>query len=414
MLCAIALDVHACGVILEDTLAALHRIDARVRTRAGHIVLQPDGTTLRRLDQRGVQVTGHVLLLPARRVLRLMLGAPVRQAGLGRAHRDDVLEAVAAIDVHERSHGAESVRRIEVAVALRVMRATPEPFITCLEQDFAQVVIVGGTTMLDLTKQAGAHHVQHQQLVVAVAAVLQHDAVASRLLRRLHQLPAIVDGVCRRHLRRGMLAGLHRSQADGHVQLPRRGRVHDVDVVAQDELFVGTFAITEQCGLVHVAGRLHGRHGKLQLVRHGVAECRDLHVRHAQQLVEHGSSAQAGTDDRDAHDIVLRERDTEHRGVPARQFRGCIVRCGRRRVQSGGQAECEPCARQCGTLQQVAAMRIIRRVWHGAGREMKMTLRLSNPDRTSAQPGVQPQSQRTSPAAPPPGTPRHTRRTRRA
>ena len=130
-----------------------------------------------------------------------MLLAPPREAELRRAHGDHVVEPIAAIDVQVQGHRAESVGRVQVPVALRVMRAAPQSFVPGLEEDRAQVVVVGRAAVLELTEQSRAHHLQHQQLVVAVVAVLHHDAVPARPLRRVDELPAILERVAPRALR---------------------------------------------------------------------------------------------------------------------------------------------------------------------------------------------------------------------
>ena len=53
---AASLDVEAIGIALEDSLRALHGVDAAVRPRQVGAVLDDDRPAQRRLDQAGVDV----------------------------------------------------------------------------------------------------------------------------------------------------------------------------------------------------------------------------------------------------------------------------------------------------------------------------------------------------------------------
>ena len=124
---ALALTVKekARRVVAEDALRALNQVDAVVRARRADVVLQHDGAPAGSLYHAGVVIAAPIDLFPLRVACRHMIFAVGFQAEMRRTHRHQIIEAVAAIDVHVVSDRAEAMRRVEVGVAPRVMRSPP-------------------------------------------------------------------------------------------------------------------------------------------------------------------------------------------------------------------------------------------------------------------------------------------------
>ena len=90
--------------------------------------------------------------------------------------------------------------------------------------------------MDEVAELAEAAEVEREHLDLAVAAVLKLHAVALEPLGGLDELPAFVDGERRRNLDCDVFARVHRVEGDRNVELPRRGVVHEVDVLVVAEL----------------------------------------------------------------------------------------------------------------------------------------------------------------------------------
>ena len=257
-------------------------------------MLHHHGASLRRLDDRRVEVAGDVALAPARIGLVVLerLLAVEREAALRRADGDEVVEAVAGVDVEVPAHGAEPVRRIEVGVGARVPRAAPEPFVLRLEEDLPQVVQVGRLGVQHLAEQSRVHHAVHQHLVVAVVAVLELDAVLPRALARVDEGPEVLERRADGTFARGVLAVRQRGEHHRHVPFPRRRGVDEIDVVARDEPLEGVIGagVERRVLLPRVGGHLRGALG---LVGYQVVQRHDLHVRHAEQIAR-AASVRAG------------------------------------------------------------------------------------------------------------------------
>src|SRR2546422_131658 len=84
-----------------------------------------------------------------------------------------------------------------------------------------RVVEIAALAVEQLAEQAALGEDEGQHLAAVVAAVLHHHAVPLLLLRRLHELPALLHGDGGGDLGGGVLSRAHRGQADRHVPLPR-------------------------------------------------------------------------------------------------------------------------------------------------------------------------------------------------
>ena len=220
------------------------------------------------------------------------------------------------MDVEIPRHRSEPVRGIKVRVRTRVPCPAPQPFVARFEQDLAQVVQVRGLRVQHLAEHARVHHAVHEHLGLAVAAVLEVQAMFAGLLRCVDQRPQILERRADRAFAAAVLAGVERGEHHGDVPFPGRGRVDEVDVVALHEVFerVIAAAVRRGRGMAGVGDHLRGlRH----LVGDDVADRDDLHVVDGEQLAEHGAAAESGADDADADGVVPLERNRAHR-LPAR------------------------------------------------------------------------------------------------
>jgi hypothetical protein len=98
-------------------------------------VRQVDRLSLDGPDQRHVDIAELVDFLPPGIVGGQVLLRVERETALRAAHRHQILELVAAVDVEALRDRPEPMRRVPVAVVLGRMRATPEPFALRRELD---------------------------------------------------------------------------------------------------------------------------------------------------------------------------------------------------------------------------------------------------------------------------------------
>ena len=170
--------------------------------------------------------------------VRLVLIAELGEVELGRGDGHHELERVAAADVHVLRHRAEAVRGVQVTVHEAMVVAAPVAFAAEAPEDAAaKVVDVGALGVLEVAEEALAGEVQHEELFVAVAAILDDGTVALGLFSHVHELPALVDGDGGGDFDEGVLALFHDLEGHRHVPLPRGGDEDDVDVVAFEHLF---------------------------------------------------------------------------------------------------------------------------------------------------------------------------------
>lgn len=248
-------------------------------------------------------------------------------------HAHEVVVAVAGVDVEIPAHRTEPVRGIQVRVGARVPRSAPQPFITILEQDLAQVVQVPCFDVQHVAEHALVHHAIDEHLVVIVVAILEMQAVAPRLLRRIHQRPQILERRADRTLAAAVLSVGEGGEHHGHVPLPGRGRINEIDVVARHELLEAVIArrVERGRGLALVGHHLRGAVG---FVGDDVGERDDSHAVDREQLGQHRTAAQSRADDAEANRIVALEWHAMH-GRTARWGRRCGVG-GRRRCDVFG------------------------------------------------------------------------------
>ena len=218
-------------IVVEAALRPLHEVDAAVGARRRGAVLHHDRAAARRADDGGVHVAREPLGAALPGVRRIGGLGELAVGGGERRHRDDALHPVAAVDVHVEADRAERVRGVGVAEAVdraaAEVRAVAE---VVLELAPHEVVDVAALGVDERAEQALVREVPREHLHLAVAAVLEHHAVAAGLLARLDDLPRLVERLRARHLGEHVLAGAQRVEDDPRVQRRGRGHVDDVDV----------------------------------------------------------------------------------------------------------------------------------------------------------------------------------------
>ncbi len=225
------------GPPLNDPFRALDEIQATVGTGVVGVVADIDGLAFDGADQRHVDVAQLVRLVTARIRLGEVCRGVLFQAAVVRAHRNEEIEPIAAIDVHTLGDRSEPVRRVQVAVVRLRPGAAPQPLALLRELDLAQVVQISALAMQELAEHAQSHEMQCQHLAPVVATVLHHHAVLLELLGGVHEVPAIVYRHGGGNLGHGVLATLHRGEQHWDVPLPGRRREHQI------QLLLGTHAL---------------------------------------------------------------------------------------------------------------------------------------------------------------------------
>ena len=209
------------------------RFVAAVRARQVGVVLEDDRDPVGGPDQAGVHVAVDVLADPLGMALgEVLLRVEVQPARLG-AHRHQVLQAIAAVDVQVPRQRPQAVHRVEVAVPLGEVGPQPEPVAVVADLQVARVVLVGALGVDQLAQEPGADHPQDGHLLAHVVDVLHHHAVLAGLLGGLDELPAFVQGDRGGDLGGGVLAVAHRGEADRDVPLPGGGGVDQVEVLGR-------------------------------------------------------------------------------------------------------------------------------------------------------------------------------------
>ena len=178
----------------------------------------------------------------------LGVGLKVELVGL---ERHEVVEAIAAVNVHVPADRPKAVGRVLVALVGDVVAEAPEvpvrrnlvllvpsraalyPVAVVVAPEVVDVRALG---MDEVAELAEAAEVERKHLDFAVAAVLELHAVALEPLGSLDELPALIDGKRGRNLDRDVLAGVHRVERNRNVKLPRRRVVDEIDVLVVAEL----------------------------------------------------------------------------------------------------------------------------------------------------------------------------------
>src|SRR5271169_5617255 len=85
-------------------------------------------------------------------------------------------------------------------------------------------------TMRDLAEDAFAHHAQHHHLDIPVATILQNDAMLSRGLGSINDIPALLQSRAGWHFNGSMFAVFHGIERHRNVPVPGRRYVDDIQI----------------------------------------------------------------------------------------------------------------------------------------------------------------------------------------
>ncbi|MBA7704695.1 hypothetical protein ES703_113513 [subsurface metagenome] len=141
--------------------------------------------------------------------------------------------------------------RVLVAVVLNEILGRPAVHAgAAIEEPVVNTIVgVGAVTMHNFAEQTLSDHVQYSQVVAPEAPVFQHHAGDARLLRCIDQFPAFFEGIGRRDLDPGILAGLHSMDGHGGVPFPIGGDDNCVYIVTINQLLPNVFITAVNIGL---------------------------------------------------------------------------------------------------------------------------------------------------------------------
>ena len=370
----VGVDGQAVRVAGEGRQRPAEEVDARIGARAGVVVLDDDGAAELGLHDRRAHVAVDELLVARAVAVRFQAFAELGESELRGRDRDGELEGVAAADPHVLGDGAEPVGGVEVTLQERRVAAAPVAGgVKEARAGLAALVVdVGALAMLEVAEEALALQVEHEELFLPVAAVLEDRAVALVFFGGVDDIPALVDRQPAVHFDEGVLAQFHR--ADGHrlVPFPRGGDIHHVEVFACDEFLPGVFVAAVDRR--RPAGLLpHDLSLRLRAFVEDIAERDDLDEGSGDARSDVGTAAVEADD---AHaDLFLRLRRQVPDGLVAGGTRarrahvggGAMLQLRRIRLRFGGRsrAKSQAEAREGAQLQEVASMGMVRMA-HGA------------------------------------------------
>ena len=216
------------GVFVGKAFGAGKLIQAVVGPIGVDVMFNQESLAFLGLDHRG----GHVAVgevIDAHQFLGDFLAIVGR-----RAHTDEGLHAVAAVDIEGLAEGPEAVGGVDVAGMGLVEFKTP--VFVVFAPIGLQVMDVGAFAMDEFAEHALLGHVEGGQLEEVVAAVLEHHAVALGLFGHVDELPAFFNGGGSRHFEGHVFAMLHGVGGHHDMGLPVGADVDEVDVIALAEL----------------------------------------------------------------------------------------------------------------------------------------------------------------------------------
>ena len=267
---------------------------------------------------------------------------------LVRLQRNEIVETVAAVDVHVLADGAETMRRILVALVLDIPLQAPVVVISTLlgrlVAERPEVVDVRALAMHQLAKYPLAAEVEREHLAFAVAAVLELHAMAFRAFARLDERPAILEIHRRGHFDEDVLAVFHRLEGDRNMHVPAGRVVDHVDAAPSAHLapFILGSAERLRRGLaVVLEPLLLGDDAILDEIAQGA----HLHAGNVCQAVHRAAAAHAEAHDAHTHLFELRRGKALHRTARTHAHAAVCATCGHRRSAHPGD-----------TLQKISAI----------------------------------------------------------
>ena len=183
-------------------------------------------------------------------------------------------------------------------------------------------MVVGALGMHHLAEQSLPHKVEREHFDLAVDAVLKLHAVYLAFFASLHHLPAILQRHGGGHFGQDVLAAVHRRQRDGHMQVPRRRVVDNIDITRVAQRLVRVGALIDLRFRLLLPRETRLRVGDLRILY--VAYRRNRHPGKFAHAADHGAAARTCPHDPHAHRLQRLTRETEHRrtclGLPCRHL----------------------------------------------------------------------------------------------
>ena len=285
---------------------------------------QLDRLAVHRRNRRGVEVVGLKRYLRDWRVgAELLAGELLPREALG-TDGHEIVEPVAAVDVHRKRNGREGMDAVTHARMVDERGERRENLFAAQERlslPVARLVQIAALTVHQLAEDARVRRVDERHRVLVVAAVGEHHAVAAVLFRRLDDGPRLVDGAHARHLHERMDRALQRIERNLRVRGPVGVDVHGVDEPGFAQPLVALGA-GERLRLAE-AGLLHYVLALLRAILDEVAHSRDLHARHFAETAYGPAAASANSNHANANLLQLRRDEPDERRL-ARS--GCRLR----------------------------------------------------------------------------------------
>ena len=220
---------------VEYPLRSRDHVYARIRTRAGYVVLEHYRTAVHGADERGVHVShgDFRVSLPRSGESMFRIGAKV---GLTRLERHEIVETVATIDIHILADRTQAMSGI--LISLMCLIPAKPPIIPAsfgsvrfliIETADPQIVDIGAFTMHQFTQHPKPAKIEPQHFHFTIAAVFKLHTVAMSTLGSFNQFPTFIQSHCGRHFDKSMFAALHSIYPDRSMQCPRRYIVYAIN-----------------------------------------------------------------------------------------------------------------------------------------------------------------------------------------
>ncbi|EJX05698.1 hypothetical protein EVA_06194 [gut metagenome] len=153
-----------------------------------------------------------------------------------RSQRHQIVHTVTSVDVEKPADGADAVGRVGVASMFCATFFHPKSggvllvFSTRKPKGISQVMDIGAFAVGDVSQQSLAVHLLCGECKPVVATVFSHEAMTSRLFRRVDEQPALFKGTCSRYFHRYMFPVLHGFYSHVAMRAPIRTDVDEIHI----------------------------------------------------------------------------------------------------------------------------------------------------------------------------------------
>ena len=151
--------------------------------------------------------------------------------GLLRIDRDEIIKAIAAVDIHAAANRPKPVSRVLIAAMADIPPHTPVIGVDIRKYALPAIVQVAAFTVQKIAEHLLAAKIVSEHFRFAVDAVFKLHTVATRSFRCFNEFPALVNIHRGRNFNHHVLACLHCVDAVLRVEIPRRSTVNDIDTV---------------------------------------------------------------------------------------------------------------------------------------------------------------------------------------